>query len=87
MEWTFKYDSSSRTDGTPYNTTYFETIGGISYAQWKGAEITNDRLMARVAEKFDSWIHTLLEIKSNLRAGGSDKKTEIECEGIDFIVL
>ena len=26
LEWTFKYDSISKSDGLPYNTTFFESI-------------------------------------------------------------
>lgn len=27
LEWTFFYDAQSKEDGTPYNTTFFESIG------------------------------------------------------------
>ena len=35
LEWTFMYDKQSILDGTPYNTTFFDVIGGISYENWR----------------------------------------------------
>lgn len=35
LEWTFLYDGQSKKDGTPYNTTFFQDIGRVSYEEWK----------------------------------------------------
>lgn len=88
LEWTFKYDQESRIDGIPYNTTFFESIGRVSYAQWKNAEITNTELVTRVEEKFTSWLQALEGIRDMMRPGRfPDKKMALEHEGINFIIL
>jgi hypothetical protein len=83
------YDKQSVLDEVPYNKTFFDTIGGVSYMQWKNNEISYQELVVRVSAIFDSWMGTLKEIQAGLSTSGetSKEKTAIEYEGVDFIIL
>ncbi|EKD44526.1 MAG: hypothetical protein ACD_71C00111G0001 [uncultured bacterium (gcode 4)] len=88
LEWTFLYDKQSILDGTSYNTTFFDTIGGVPYTEWKEQKVTSEQLISSVNSKFETWIDTLEDIKNNLGTWeSSNEKTIIEREGIDFIII
>lgn len=61
IEWTFLYDEGSKESETPYNTTFFEKIGGVSYSDFKIRKIKPEQFRTRVEEKFTTVID-LLEI-------------------------
>lgn len=88
LEWIFMYDKQSIFDETPYNTTFFDVIGGISYQEWKEQKITSEQLILDVNSKFTAWIRELEEIRSNLSIEGiTSEKTILDGEGIDFIIV
>ncbi|EKD44274.1 MAG: hypothetical protein ACD_71C00189G0003 [uncultured bacterium (gcode 4)] len=88
LEWTFMYDKQSILDKTPYNTTFFDVIGGISYQEWKEQKITSEQLILGVNSKFTVWIHELEEIKNTLSTKETtSEKTILEYEGINFIIV
>ena len=60
------YDKQSIFDGIPYNTTFFDIIGGVSYTEWKEQKVTSEQLISNVNSKFKIWIDTLEDIKNNL---------------------
>jgi len=84
LEWTFKYDDASKKDKLPYNTTFFEQVGGVSYAYWSSWSIKGDVLIDRVKEKISSWQYRLIEERNSLK--GTDEKSEIEREWLDYII-
>jgi hypothetical protein len=66
IEWTFLYDEASMRDNTPYNTTFFEAIGGVSYHEWRNGTIAPQELMSRVEGKIHEWQNTLTSTKESL---------------------
>lgn len=87
FEWTFAYDEQSKLDWTPYNTTYFKDIWGVSYEDYKSWLVGSEELIKITNQKFADYRNELLEIKKELETQWDDEKTKLEIEWIDYIIL
>lgn len=87
LEWTFLYDEQSKKDGTPYNTTFFQDIGGISYEEWKQGNTDPRALVERVSRKFSEYIADLTDIRHQLEEDPNEAKRHIEQEGLDYMII
>lgn len=87
FKWTFAYDEQSKLDWTPYNTTYFKDIWGVSYEDYKSWLVGSEELIKITNQKFADYRNELLEIKKELETQWDDEKTKLEIEWIDYIIL
>lgn len=87
LEWTFMYDDQSKKDGTPYNTTFFQDIGGVSYEEWKRGNIDPRELTQKVSHKFSRCREDLADIRNQLEEDPNEAKRQIEQEGLDYMMV
>lgn len=83
------YDSQSKKDGKPYNTTFFQEIGGVKYQDWKMSQSESAVLIQKVQWVFASWVAQLELVASQLWAEerGNDAKNDIEKRGLESMIL
>ena len=87
LEWTFMYDDTSKREGLPYNTTFFESIWCVSYSQWKKRkEELTEILIQRVITELSWWQNVLIRFKDTQQPIEQTEKTQIEREWIDYMI-
>ena len=85
LEWTFKYDYKSKWEWYPYNTTFFTSIGWVSYDEWISGDVHPSELIERVLDVLSDWQSTIQNLIQVIHTMGATELQGIEEEGLYYI--